>query len=37
MTNIAVYRLKDGKLVERWVVSDVYGLLHARARPEKAA
>jgi predicted ester cyclase len=37
LKGIAVYRLEDGKLVERWVVSDVYGLLHAPARTEKAA
>jgi steroid delta-isomerase-like uncharacterized protein len=37
LKGIAVYRLEDGKLVERWVVSDVYGLLHASARTEKAA
>jgi predicted ester cyclase len=23
----AIYRVDDGKLMERWVVSDVYGLL----------
>jgi steroid delta-isomerase-like uncharacterized protein len=37
LKGIAVYRLELGKLVERWVVSDVYGLLHAPARMEKAA
>jgi|SRR3954464_4221249 steroid delta-isomerase-like uncharacterized protein len=37
LAGIAVYRLEDGKLMERWVVSDVYGLLHAPARTEKAA
>ena len=37
LKGIAVYRLEDGKLVERWVVSDVYGLLHAPAGREKAA
>jgi steroid delta-isomerase-like uncharacterized protein len=37
LNGIAVYRLELGKLVERWVVSDVYGLLHAPARSEKAA
>jgi steroid delta-isomerase-like uncharacterized protein len=37
LKGIAVYRLEDGKLVERWVVSNVYGLLHAPARTEKAA
>jgi predicted ester cyclase len=37
LKGIAVYRLEGGKLVERWVVSDVYGLLHASARTEKAA
>jgi steroid delta-isomerase-like uncharacterized protein len=37
LKGIAVYRLEEGKLVERWVVSDVYALLHASARTEKAA
>jgi steroid delta-isomerase-like uncharacterized protein len=37
LQGIAVYRLEDGKLVERWVVSDVYGLLHAAGGTEKAA
>jgi predicted ester cyclase len=37
LEGIAVYRLDAGKLVERWVVSDVYGLLRASARTEKAA
>jgi steroid delta-isomerase-like uncharacterized protein len=37
LKGIAVYRLEEGKLVERWVVSDVYGLLHAPTRTEKAA
>jgi predicted ester cyclase len=37
LSGIAVYRLEGGKLMERWVVSDLYGLLHAPARREKAA
>jgi predicted ester cyclase len=37
LKGIAVYRLEGGKLMERWVVSDLYGLLHARVRGEKAA
>jgi predicted ester cyclase len=37
LKGIAIYRLEDGKLMERWVVSDVYGLLHAKGRGEKAA
>src|SRR4051794_15754999 len=37
LKGIAIYRLEDRKLVERWVVSDVYGLLHGPARTEKAA
>jgi hypothetical protein len=31
------YRLEDGKLAERWVVSDLYGLLHAHRKTKKAA
>ena len=34
---ITIYRLEGGKVMERWVVSDLYGLLHARVRGEKAA
>jgi predicted ester cyclase len=37
LKGIAVYRLEGGKMVERWVVSDLYGLLHASARRDKAA
>jgi predicted ester cyclase len=37
LKGIAVYRLEHGRLVERWVVSDLYGLLHDRAREDKAA
>jgi predicted ester cyclase len=29
LEGIAIYRVKDGKLMERWVVSDVYGVLEA--------
>lgn len=27
LKGIAIYRVKEGKLMERWVVSDLYGLL----------
>src|SRR5690242_958248 len=27
LKGIAIYRVEDGKLMERWVVSDLYGLL----------
>jgi predicted ester cyclase len=27
LKGIAIYRVKDGKLMERWVVSDLYGAL----------
>ena len=27
LKGIAIYRVKDGKLMERWVVSDLHGLL----------
>ena len=27
LKGIAIYRVEGGKLTERWVVSDVYGLL----------
>jgi steroid delta-isomerase-like uncharacterized protein len=37
LEGIAVYRLEDGKLAERWVVSDVYRLLHAPEPADKAA
>lgn len=37
LRGIAVYRLEGGKMMERWVVSDLYGLLHAAVQPEKAA
>jgi steroid delta-isomerase-like uncharacterized protein len=37
LRGIAVYRLERGKLIERWVVSDLYSLVHGAARPEKAA
>ena len=37
LRGIAVYRLEDGKMVERWVVSDVYGLVHSPAEGKKAA
>jgi steroid delta-isomerase-like uncharacterized protein len=37
LKGVAIYRMEDGRMVERWVVSDVYGMLHDRARAEKAA
>src|SRR5690606_23873815 len=27
LKGVAIYRLEDGKMIERWVVSDLYGLL----------
>jgi predicted ester cyclase len=27
LKGVAIYRVEDGKLTERWVVSDLYGLL----------
>ena|SRR5690349_1576052 len=37
LRGIAIYRLEAGKLIERWVVSDLYGVLQANAPSEKAA
>src|SRR4051812_15231358 len=37
LKGIAVYRVEHGRLMERWVVSDLYGMLHAPPRAEKAA
>jgi steroid delta-isomerase-like uncharacterized protein len=37
LTGVAVYRLEAGKLMERWVVSDLYNLQHADAHLENAA
>lgn len=37
LSGIAIYRVEAGKLMERWVVSDLYGLLHTAVRSEKAA
>jgi len=37
LRGIAVYRLEGGKLMERWVVSDLYSLVHGAQRSEKAA
>ena len=37
LKGIAIYRLEDGKLMERWVVSDLYGAIHAGAEAKKAA
>jgi predicted ester cyclase len=37
LRGIAVYRLEGGKLMERWVVSDLFGALHAPATGQKAA
>lgn len=32
LKGIAIYRVESGKLVERWVVSDLYGLLEETRR-----
>jgi steroid delta-isomerase-like uncharacterized protein len=37
LKGIAVYRLEGGKMMERWVVSDLYSLLHGAERSAKAA
>ena len=37
LRGIAIYRLENGKMMERWVVSDLYSLVHGAARSEKAA
>jgi steroid delta-isomerase-like uncharacterized protein len=37
LKGVAVYRLEDGKLMERWVVSDLYGMLDEIGAVEKAA
>jgi predicted ester cyclase len=37
LKGIAVYRVEGGKLMERWVVSDLYGALQDAARGKKAA
>jgi steroid delta-isomerase-like uncharacterized protein len=37
LKGVAVYRLKDGKLMERWVVADLYGMLAEIGAVEKAA
>jgi predicted ester cyclase len=37
LRGVEIYRVEDGKLIERWVVSDLYGALNAGARPKKAA
>jgi hypothetical protein len=39
MTGIAIYRLSDGKIVERWVEADLFGLtgrLRTNASPQGA-
>ena len=37
LKGIAIYRVEDGKLMERWVVSDLYGMLDEIGAMEKAA
>ena len=37
LRGVAIYRLEGGKLMERWVVSDLYGALRSARRSEKAA
>jgi predicted ester cyclase len=37
LRGVAIYRLEGGKLMERWVVSDLYSLLHANGGSAKAA
>jgi predicted ester cyclase len=36
LTGIAIYRVDGGKLMERWVVSDLYGVLEEIQAPAKA-
>ena len=33
MKGIAIYRVEGGKLMERWVVSDLYGVLEENRQP----
>lgn len=35
LKGIAIYRVKDGKLMERWVVSDLHGLLEEIRRSNR--
>ena len=37
LKGIAIYRVDDGKLMERWVVSDLHGLLEEIRSPRPAA
>ena len=37
LRGIAIYRLDDGKLMERWVVSDLHGLVEEIQSPRRAA
>lgn len=37
LRGVAIYRLESGKLMERWVVSDLYGALRGAVPSEKAA
>jgi steroid delta-isomerase-like uncharacterized protein len=37
LKGIAIYRVHDGKLMERWVVSDLYGLLEETRSARRAA
>jgi hypothetical protein len=33
LKGIAIYRVDGGKLMERWVVSDLYGVLEENRQP----
>jgi steroid delta-isomerase-like uncharacterized protein len=33
LKGVAIYRLEDGKLMERWVVADLYAVLQEMQRP----
>ena len=37
LRGVAIYRLESGKLMERWVVSDLHGALRGAAQSDKAA
>lgn len=36
LKGVAIYRVEEGKLAERWVVSDMYGLLKELGQGGKA-
>lgn len=36
LKGVAIYRVENGKLAERWVVSDMYGMLKELGQPGKA-